>query len=106
MFVACNYLACVEEYQQRLEMLLRSRSHSIDNAAGFMGMKILKPTRNADHFLIVSQWYDQDHFEDWKTSQGFMLIHQRGFGDLRRSVERGEQAPVKSTFRTYDLIGV
>ncbi|MCC7479612.1 antibiotic biosynthesis monooxygenase [bacterium] len=106
MFVACNYLACVDEYQERLESLLRSRSHSIDNAPGFMGMKVLKPIRHADHFLIVSQWYDQDHFDDWRESPAFQLVHARGFGDLKRFADRGEQSPVRSTFRTYNLIGV
>jgi heme-degrading monooxygenase HmoA len=106
MFVACNYLACTDEYQPRLEALLRSRSRVIDNVEGFMGLKVLKPVKGLDHLLIVSQWHDGEAFDAWRYSEGFKLMHARGFKDLREMADRDERPPVRSTFRTYDLIGI
>lgn len=106
MFIACNYLACTEEYRQRMEDLLVQRPRIIDYKPGFMGMKTLRPMRTMDHYLVVSQWEDQGAFEAWRYGEDFLRMHQQAFEDFEAYKEKGKDPPVKSSFRTYRLIGV
>lgn len=106
MFIACNYYSCTEEYLPRMEKLLVDRTHIIDTQPGFMGLKTLKPLRTLDHYLVVSKWADQSQFEAWRYSEEFMRLHEKAYGDLKRYEEQGMACPIKSTFRTYQLIGI
>lgn len=103
-FVAINFISCQEPYRGRFEELFRSRAHSIDGAPGFRRMFVLRPQRDGDDYLVVSFWADRAAFDTWSKSPAFLDGHRRGFDDIRKARERGEQAPMTSRMEAFDIL--
>ena len=104
MFIAINYIACEQSYRDRFEELMRSRKKAVDTMPGFQCMEVLKP-KNDDHdYLIISHWDNEDFFHQWRNSTEFTEGHRRGFTDLGRAKKEGKRPPMKSTFKTYEIL--
>ncbi len=103
-FVAINYISCTPEYRERFEQLFGSRAHAIDRLPGFINMEVLKPNEDGDNYLIVSHWESEASFKDWTRSPEFLEGHKRGFEDIRKAKEEGRDAPMASSFKTYEVI--
>lgn len=103
-FVAINYITCKSEYRERFEYLFKTRARAIDRMPGFRGMYVLRPQREGDAYLVVSHWESEAHFKAWLQSPEFIEGHRRGFEDLREAKMRGEEPPMQSDFRTYEVI--
>jgi len=103
-FVAINYISCKDHYKERFEELFGSRAGAIDRMPGFKFMEVLKPMDGASSYLIVSHWDSQDAFKDWTKSPEFLEGHKRGFEDLKLAKEKGEEPPMTSDFKTYEVI--
>lgn len=103
-FVAINYISCKQDYQQRFEELFKSRAHAIDRMPGFKDMQVLKPSKDWEDYLIVSFWENEEAFSQWTSSQEFIEGHRRGFEDIKQAVLRGEEPPMKSSFKTYRVL--
>jgi heme-degrading monooxygenase HmoA len=103
-FVAINYISCKEEYRGRFEELFGTRAHAIDRMPGFVDMHVLRPQSEDGDYLIVSFWESEESFKAWTGSPEFLEGHRRGFEDLRKAKERGEDPPMKSEFKTYEVI--
>jgi heme-degrading monooxygenase HmoA len=103
-FVAVNYIDCDSSYKDRFEMLFKSRAHAIDRLPGFKNMHVLKPVDNEGSYLIVSYWDSESHFKEWTRSPEFLEGHKRGFEDIAKAKAEGREAPMKSTFKTYNVI--
>jgi heme-degrading monooxygenase HmoA len=104
MFVAINYIDCKPEYRERFEELFGSRAGAIDKMPGFQRMYVLRPQEDDTAYLVVSEWESEDGFRDWTKSEAFLEGHRRGFADIEAAKKRGEEPPMKSTFRTYEVI--
>lgn len=102
-FVAINYIRCETHYRERFEQLFATRAHAIDRMPGFVNMQVLKPNQDGE-YLIVSHWDSEEAFRSWTRSPEFIQGHKRGFEDLRTARERGEPAPMSSSFKTYEVI--
>ncbi len=103
-FVAINYITCKPEYRGRFEHLFRTRARAIDRLPGFRGMYVLRPQREGDAYLVVSHWDSEADFQAWLKSPEFLEGHKRGFEDIREAKARGEEPPMTSDFRTYEII--
>ena len=103
-FVAINYISCKDHYRTRFEELFASRAGAIDKMPGFNFMEVLKPQGNDDCYLIVSHWDSQESFKKWTGSPEFIEGHKRGFEDLKKAKEKGEEPPMSSSFKTYEVI--
>lgn len=79
--VAINYTTCKNQY-----------------------MKVLKPAGKDGDYLIMSHWDSEEAFKTWTKSEPFIEGHKRGFEDLRKAKERGGEAPMSSSFKTYEVI--
>ncbi len=102
-FVAINYIQCEDHYRARFEELFATRAHAIDRLPGFIDMQVLKPDQNGE-YLIVSHWESEEAFKTWTRSPEFLEGHKRGFEDIRQAKERGEKAPMSSSFKTYSVL--
>lgn len=102
-FVAINYISCKETYKHRFEELFASRAHAIDRIPGFIEMEVLKPTKDGE-YLIVSHWESEQAFRSWTKSPEFLEGHQRGFEDIKQAKKNGEEPPMTSDFKTYEII--
>ncbi len=102
-YVAINYISCKDHYKERFEELFASRKGAIDSMPGFQNMEVLKPADGSE-YLIVSHWESEENFKEWTKSPAFIEGHKRGFEDLRKAKENGEEAPMSSSFKTYEVI--
>ena len=103
-FVAVNYITCKEDYKPRFEQLFASRAHAIDSMPGFIKMHVLKPQQDDGQYLIVSYWSSEEAFKTWTQSPQFIEGHKRGFEDIALAKKEGKEAPMSSTFKTYEII--
>lgn len=103
-FVAINYITCKPHYKDRFEQLFATRAHAIDRMPGFRYMEVLKPKNEDDKYLIVSHWDSEENFRNWTKSPEFLEGHSRGFEDIRKAKENGEEPPMSSDFKTYEVI--
>lgn len=103
-FVAINYISCKDHYKSRFEELFGTRAHAIDKMPGFEYMEVLKPIDGNGDYLIVSHWDSEDSFKGWTKSKEFLEGHKRGFDDIRKAKENGEELPMTSDFKTYEVI--
>lgn len=103
-FVAINYIECKDHYKQRFEKLFATRVHAIDRMQGFQSMEVLKPIDGSNNYLIVSHWDSEEAFKEWTKSPEFLEGHKRGFEDIFLAKKRGEESPMTSDFKTYEVI--
>jgi len=103
-FVAINYIDCEPDYTERFEFLFGSRAKAIDMMPGFIDLQILKPSKPNEPYLIVSHWESEAAFKEWTASPAFVEGHKRGFEDIRKAIENGQKPPMKSNFKTYQVI--
>jgi heme-degrading monooxygenase HmoA len=79
------------------------RAGAVDNAEGFEGFELLRPTDGRDTWLVVTRWRDNTSFEAWVASPAFGHGHRgdAGGGD-------GGAAPhpvsTSSELWAYDLV--
>jgi heme-degrading monooxygenase HmoA len=104
MFVAINYITCKSHYRSRFEHLFSTRAGAIDRMPGFIRMQVLRPTEDGHDYLIMSHWQDEASFKAWAKSPEFLEGHKRGFDDIKAAKAAGEELPMTSTFRTYQVI--
>jgi heme-degrading monooxygenase HmoA len=103
-FVAINYISCKPHYRERFEQLFATRAGAIDRMPGFKFMEVLKPQDEGDTYLIVSHWESEDNFKTWTKSPEFIEGHKRGFEDIKTAKQKGEEPPMSSSFKTYEVI--
>jgi heme-degrading monooxygenase HmoA len=103
-FVAINYISCSPEYRERFEYLFGNRARAIDIMPGFKDMKVLKPAKDGEDYLIVSYWDSEDSFKEWTKSPAFIEGHKRGFEDISKAKAEGKPSPMTSDFKTYQVI--
>lgn len=104
MFVAINYITCKEDYKTRFEELFGSRAKAIDTMPGFKYMEVLRPSDDSGEYLIMSHWDSEDQFKGWTKSPEFIEGHKRGFEDITKAREAGLEPPMRSSFKTYEII--
>lgn len=102
-FVAINYISCKDVYKPRFEELFTTRKGAIDMMPGFQFMEVLKP-KDGSEYLIISHWENEDAFRQWTKSEAFLEGHKRGFEDIKLAKDRGEEEPMSSSFKIYDVI--
>ncbi len=103
-FVAINYITCKPHYKHRFEELFATRAKAIDRMPGFINMEVLKPQESEGSYLIVSHWDSEENFKTWTKSPEFIEGHKRGFEDIKIAKEKGEELPMSSSFKTYEVI--
>lgn len=103
-FVAINYITCQDHFRERFEEMFATRKGAIDSMPGFHHMQVLKPNSEDNVYLIVSHWDSEEDFQSWTKSPAFLEGHKRGFEELRLAKERGEEPPMTSSFKTYNVI--
>ncbi|WP_196887887.1 antibiotic biosynthesis monooxygenase family protein [Aureivirga sp. CE67] len=104
MFVAINYITCHEDYKERFRDLFDTRAREIDKMPGFVSMNVLEPTDGKSDFLVISYWESENNFKNWTHSEAFIEGHKRGFADIEKAKKEGKEPPMKSSFKTYEVI--
>ena len=67
-----------------------ARAGAVDDADGFEGFELLKPTDGREQWLVITRWRDEAAFEAWTSSPAFAEGHrsaaERSGGDAPRPV--------------------
>ena len=58
-----------------------ARAGAVDDADGFEGFELLRPTDDREQWLVITRWRDEESFQAWVSSPGFAEGH-------RSAVER------------------
>jgi heme-degrading monooxygenase HmoA len=56
------------------------RAGAVDDAPGFEGFELLRPTDDRSTWLVITRWRDEEAFHAWTASPAFAHGH-RGAGD-------------------------
>lgn len=52
-----------------------ARAGAVDDADGFQGYELLKPTDDRDQWLVITRWRDEESFQAWLGSESFTQGH-------------------------------
>ena len=84
---------------EELARRFAARAGAVDNADGFEGFELLRPTDDRDTWLVVTRWRDQQAFEGWVASPAFAHGH-RG----ATSTPDGPPVAAHSELWSYDIV--
>ena len=82
-----------------------ARAGAVDDAPGFEGFELLRPTDDRDTWLVVTRWRDDDSFQAWTRSPAFAHGH-RHAAEPAGQDGNGEPRPVAnhSELWSYDVV--
>ena len=75
----------------------------VDNADGFEGFELLKPTDGREQWLVVTRWRDEESFQAWLNSDSFAHGH-RSTAERRGQARRHRSPPIARSGLTYPLV--
>ena len=67
--VKINILSVPEAQGEELEARFAKRAHSVDQAPGFEGFQMLRPTAGTESYYIVTQWDSEESFQAWAAQR-------------------------------------
>ena len=67
--VVINALSVPKGQGEELEARFAARKHAVDDAPGFEGFKLLRPTGNNDQYFVYTQWASREDYENWRDSR-------------------------------------
>ncbi|WP_188779054.1 antibiotic biosynthesis monooxygenase family protein [Marmoricola endophyticus] len=88
--VKINAITVQPDSGDELAKRFAARAGAVDDADGFEGFELLKPTDDRTQWLVVTRWRDEAAFEAWTSSPGFAHGHrsaqERAGGDAPKPV--------------------
>lgn len=77
--IRINAITVPAEAGDELARRFAARAGAVDNAEGFEGFELLRPTDGRETWLVVTRWRDEEAFQAWVRSPAFAHGH-RGVG--------------------------
>lgn len=77
--IRINAITVPEQGGDELARRFAERAGAVDNAEGFEGFELLRPTDGRNTWLVVTRWRDEEAFQSWVASPAFAHGH-RGVG--------------------------
>jgi heme-degrading monooxygenase HmoA len=98
-----NAITVPADSGDELAQRFAARAGAVDDADGFEGFELLKPTDERTTWLVVTRWRDDEAFATWMSSSAFSHGH-------RSASEREGGAPaapvgVSSELWSYEVAG-
>lgn len=85
--IKINAITVPRESGDELAHRFAARAGAVDDAEGFQGFELLKPTDDREQWLVITRWADENAFQRWVASDSFAHGH-------RSAAERqGDPAP-------------
>lgn len=78
-----------------------TRAGAVDQADGFLGFELLRPTDDRDTWLVVTRWRDEEAFQGWVSSPAFA----HGHAGADRPAPDGAPVSVSSELWSYEVAG-
>ncbi|MGN7248046.1 antibiotic biosynthesis monooxygenase family protein [Janibacter anophelis] len=64
--VKINAISVPEQGREELERRFAARQGTVDDAPGFEGFQLLRPTEGGDRYFVVTRWADEESFAAWR----------------------------------------
>jgi heme oxygenase (mycobilin-producing) len=103
--VKINAITAREGSGDELARRFAQRAGAVDDADGFEGFELLRPTDDRDTWLVLTRWRDAAAFDAWVSSPAFAHGH-RGPAGGGQAGSGDEQRPVgaHSELWSYDIV--
>jgi heme oxygenase (mycobilin-producing) len=85
--IKINAIAVPADSGDELAHRFAARAGAVDNADGFEGFELLKPTDGREQWLVLNRWRDEESFQAWVNSDSFAHGHRSA------AERRGEGTP-------------
>lgn len=89
--VVINALSVPEGQGNELEERFAARKHAVDQAPGFEGFQLLRPTGDNNQYFVYTQWASREDFENWRDSRDSAAAHASEDGTPRQPVATGAE---------------
>jgi len=101
--IKINVITVPADSGDELAHRFAARAGAVDDAAGFEGFELLKPTDDRNQWLVITRWQDEESFQAWLASESFAHGHRSA------SERQGEAAPkpvaTHSEVWSYEVAG-
>ena len=110
--VKINAITVREGSGDELARRFAKRAGAVDDADGFEGFELLRPTDEREVWLVLTRWRDEDSFNAWVASPAFAHGHRGETERTRRATGEvgapggGDPPPVgvHSELWSYDIV--
>ncbi len=75
--IKINALTVPEGMGDEVARRFGARAGAVDDADGFEGFELLRPTDDRDTWLVVTRWRDDEAFEAWRGSGAAEAAHRQ-----------------------------
>jgi len=100
MILVANRIRVAAPHASAFEAMLATRAALVDGMPGFLGIQLLRPTKDGEPYLTQTFWATRDHFEAWLRSDEFAKGHAR-MGALPTDTFRSHsRAEIHEVFHT------
>ena len=82
--IKINAITVPRDSGDELAHRFAARAGAVDDADGFEGFELLKPTDDRDQWLVITRWRDEAAFQAWLGSESFTSGHRSAGGAGRR----------------------
>lgn len=73
--VKINALSVPEGRGAELEARFAARKHAVDQAPGFEGFQLLRPTAGEDRYFVFTQWASEEDYVAWRDGRSNRDAH-------------------------------
>jgi heme oxygenase (mycobilin-producing) len=98
--IKINAIRVLRESGDELAHRFAARAGAVDDADGFQGYELLKPTDDRDQWLVITRWRDEESFQAWLGSESFTQGHrsaaERQGGTTPKPVASHSEVPTSS----------
>lgn len=104
--VKINAITVREGSGDELARRFARRAGAVDDAEGFEGFELLRPTDQRGVWLVLTRWRDEESFDAWVRSPAFAHGHRGAGGHAAEGGDSSESAPVgaHSELWSYDIV--
>jgi heme-degrading monooxygenase HmoA len=78
--VKINAITVPADAGDEIAQRFAARAGTVDDAPGFEGFQLLRPTDDRTTWLVVTRWQDEASFDAWRTAPSFASAHARPAG--------------------------
>lgn len=68
--VRINVITVPDGAGEELERRFAERQGAVEQAPGFEGFQLLRPTDGGESYFVVTRWADEASFEAWRDGDG------------------------------------
>ena len=107
--IRINAITVPGETGEELVRRFAGRAGAVDEAEGFEGFELLRPTDGRDTWLVVTRWRDEEAFQAWVRSPAFAHGHRGvggGEGHGQGHAHGGGPVGTHSELWSYDVVAL